>query len=191
MRGLAGLPVNTTYNYINAVNYSSQWCGVSVAGNLNTNNTTGAGYNPSFYYWNPYGGDCANFVSQCLLSGGFQMDETWYASFAPPGTQTPICATTYDQASQAWRGAYALRNYLVNSLGYSENRITSSNSAQTGNLIYYNSEYAQSGTPKHFVIIVGINNNGQVLINGHTYDAYQYPYTVSNTDRYYYTINLR
>ena len=35
-------------------------------------------YNPAYNNYNSVGGDCANFVSQCLYAGGIPQDGTWY-----------------------------------------------------------------------------------------------------------------
>ena len=43
------------YNAANAVAYAKQWWN---------------GYNPAYNNYNGSGGDCANFVSQCLIAGG-------------------------------------------------------------------------------------------------------------------------
>lgn len=34
-------------------------------------------YNPDFHDYNPQGGDCANFVSQCLSAGGLKQTDEW------------------------------------------------------------------------------------------------------------------
>lgn len=66
-------------------------------------------YNPNYPDWTPYGGDCANFASQCLYAGGKPMRGTnpndalsWFSS----GT-----ATDTNKVSGAWRGANMFRNY--------------------------------------------------------------------------------
>ena len=49
------LGISLSYNPIASVNYARKYC-----------NT----YNPKYYNYNPMGGDCANFVSQCMAAGG-------------------------------------------------------------------------------------------------------------------------
>ncbi|EHI56426.1 hypothetical protein HMPREF9333_00409 [Johnsonella ignava ATCC 51276] len=59
--------VNTTtvltnsYNHEQAVNYANKWWN---------------GHNPNYSNWDGHGGDCANFVSQCLHAGGKPMNGT-------------------------------------------------------------------------------------------------------------------
>ena len=43
------------YNAANALAYAKKWWN---------------SYNPKYYNYNKSGGDCANFVSQCLIAGG-------------------------------------------------------------------------------------------------------------------------
>ena len=45
-----------SYNAQNAVNYAKRWA---------------LDRNPDYYDYSGMGGDCANFVSQCLIAGGF------------------------------------------------------------------------------------------------------------------------
>ena len=64
-------------------------------------------YNPMFGDWGDAGGDCANFVSQCLYAGGLPMKRTskrqWY--YDTPGG-------SYRKAASSWKGAQSLRVYL-------------------------------------------------------------------------------
>jgi len=48
--------INTAYNPSKAVAYAKKWA---------------YGRNPNYKDYDPLGGDCANFVSQCLIAGGF------------------------------------------------------------------------------------------------------------------------
>ena len=62
-------------------------------------------YNSAFHNYNPDGGDCANFVSQCLVEGGLQPNNSW---------------GIYEQGGEirgnaAWVGATSLLNYFKNS----------------------------------------------------------------------------
>ena len=47
--------LSLSYNPSEAIKYARQYC---------------SHYNPNFINYRPYGGDCANFVSQCLMKGG-------------------------------------------------------------------------------------------------------------------------
>lgn len=52
------------------------------------------------------GGDCANFVSQCLFAGGMEMNSKWYNYPYESGAH-----------SDSWYGADSLKNYLKNDYG--------------------------------------------------------------------------
>ena len=48
--------INTAYSPSKAVAYAKKWA---------------YGRNPNYKDYDPLGGDCANFVSQCIMAGGF------------------------------------------------------------------------------------------------------------------------
>ena len=50
------ISLSLTYNPDEAVKYARKYC---------------KNYNPKYYDYTNLGGDCANFVSQCLIAGGF------------------------------------------------------------------------------------------------------------------------
>ena len=54
---LVGLTLS--YNPSGAINYARTYC---------------RNYNPQYYNYRNQGGDCANFVSQCLIAGGERLD---------------------------------------------------------------------------------------------------------------------
>lgn len=60
--------------------------------------------NPDFYHFGGVGGDCTNFVSQCLLAGGAEMihslDGWFYYS--------------KDDRSPSWTSVEEIRNFLLN-----------------------------------------------------------------------------
>ena len=53
-----------SYNPSNALYYASQHCSAS-------------SYNPSYNNYKGRGGDCANFVSQCLMAGGLDISNCY------------------------------------------------------------------------------------------------------------------
>ena len=52
------LGITLCYNANNAISYARRYCG---------------NYNPSYANYRNMGGDCANFVSQCLIAGGISL----------------------------------------------------------------------------------------------------------------------
>lgn len=77
--------VASTYNTDYAVNYAK-----SYAKSFNT---------PTFPNVTSLGGDCANFVSQALKTGGKTTDSTWYISRL---NQTYLTPTTVAQLNASW-----------------------------------------------------------------------------------------
>ena len=57
--------------------------------------------NPNFYDFDTLGGDCTNFVSQCLLFGGYQMlTDKWYYN-------------SLNYRSPSWSGVNELYSFLL------------------------------------------------------------------------------
>lgn len=73
----------------NALHYAHQWA---------------FDRNPAYFAYDHVGGDCTNFISQCLLAGGMQMDDTptfgWYYRSA-------------NDKAPAWTGVEYLWRYLT------------------------------------------------------------------------------
>ena len=116
-------------------------------------------YNSSYTSYKGRGGDCANFISQCLLAGGIKTDKTWY------------------KYSTTWLRANELRIYLGN-LGYtgvSKGSIKTSE-IKPGDLIW---TAGSDGTGfGHVVIVTSVTSTG-VKYCGHTEDVLNGTY--SNT----------
>jgi len=64
----AGGTASAQYNRAAAVEYANAWCGSR---------------NPAYADYSGVGGDCANFVSQCILAGGFSLSAacSWLDSY--------------------------------------------------------------------------------------------------------------
>jgi len=81
------------YNPEQAVEYAHQWA---------------FRRNPRFLDFSNFGGDCTNFISQCLLAGGAEMNYTkntgWYYNSA-------------NDRAPAWTGVSFLYNFLINNKG--------------------------------------------------------------------------
>ncbi|NLW16052.1 MAG: hypothetical protein GX033_00025 [Firmicutes bacterium] len=62
-------------------------------------------YNPAYINFNNSGGDCANYVSQCISAGGMPQDSTWHYYFNGPGTSD-------DDYTTAWIYVPSHRQYF-------------------------------------------------------------------------------
>ncbi|MCM1544082.1 MAG: amidase domain-containing protein, partial [Ruminococcus sp.] len=97
------------------------------------------------YYDN--GGDCANFVSQCIYMGGMDMENLWnYAGYyAHYGTPT----------DGSWIRAHQLYNYVVSQGGISINN-PSASQVSVGDLIFWKT--TSDGRMHHSAIVIDVEN---------------------------------
>ena len=141
-------------------------------------------YNDSYPDLNNLGGDCANFVSQCLHAGGKQMNGDWYIYQKNSTYMSPTNITqlnySWDLANPSpWISAEEFNNYwsdFCNTYEY-----TLSNYQSSHNFIY-NSEQIKIGDPflllkkvlwwyegDHVMIIVGLDQkNNDFIYAGHS-----------------------
>lgn len=126
--------------------------------------------NPIFYDFTGIGGDCANFVSQCIYAGSGIMNFTpvmgWYYRLS------------YDRTA-SWTGVEYLHNFLVNneSVGpfghiVSQHQVLPGDIVQFGNL---------TGGFYHTPIITAIYPT--ILVAAHTDDALDRPLVSYNFAR--------
>lgn len=130
------------FNNIKSANYSMEYA-------LN--------YNDKFKNFDTIGGDCTNFVSQCLNAGGLETNNNW----------TPY--------STSWINVNSLRDYLVyNSLAKETNLIDDSIIGSP--VQFYNKElqrYSHSG-----IFTVKLQNNDYGYC-AHSYNKLNYPLSQS------------
>lgn len=99
-------------------------------------------YNPAYTSNKGNGGDCANFVSQCLHAGGIPTDATWKAD------------------SVSWIRASAVPSYMMNK-GYATK--TSYTNATAGSFAYTSSGAGHA-------VLVTINDGAKIAYTAHTTD---------------------
>lgn len=96
----------SSYAYISAINYAKD-------------HAESGTYNPAYPDWTSYGGDCANFISQCLYAGGKSMKGTPGTSAASGNLSNWFSTGTScntSNVSATWRGASAFKSYWTNNL---------------------------------------------------------------------------
>lgn len=101
-------PMSTAvpYNWNDAIIYARTWVNPITPGVNNPD-----AYNNALYKnYNPYGGDCANYVSQCLAYGNQWMNSTW--KYNDNGTSP--WQTSDDTATVAWINNASLRSWIIN-----------------------------------------------------------------------------
>ncbi len=142
--------ITKRYNRENAVAYARRWA---------------LDRNPLFSDFTGRGGDCTNFVSQCILAGSCTMNYTptfgWY--FISENDRAP-----------AWSGVEALYDFLCGAGDFPPNtdrggpygREIRMRGAQVGDVI----QLAREGDFYHTLIITGFEPN-DILVSAHADDA--------------------
>ena len=130
-----------TYNYnVNAaVAYADKYC---------------INYNSAYNSYKGKGGDCANFVSQCLFAGGFLQDSVWY------------------KHSVAWIN---VMRQIAHFKQYGQFLNANNGNILKGNPIYF--DWNGDNTYDHATICVGRNNSGTAILDSHTKDLYHATWT--------------
>lgn len=105
--------------------------------------------------------DCSNYVSQCLLAGGFPMvggnrrDQGWWYRGS---------GGAKDLWSFSWAVAHSLRWFLAGSpLACA---VSSAGELQLGDVISY--DFTGDGRWEHSTVVTAISRSGEPLVNAHT-----------------------
>lgn len=153
------------YDRACAVSYAAAWA---------------LGRNPMYYDFSDIGGDCTNFVSQCLYAGGKQMN------FAP------VFGWYYLSASDrtaSWTGVEYLWNFVV------ANTELGPFGEETDRAALMLGDFVQLGNRDgyyHTPIVTGFAG-GMPLVSAHSYDVYNKPldsYTYERI-RYMHVLGVR
>ncbi|SHK29049.1 Putative amidase domain-containing protein [Hathewaya proteolytica DSM 3090] len=171
------------YNRLKAVEYARRYCGVRWV----TDNATPR-FNPKYTNYTGIGGNCTNYVSQCLGDKeGANMPQNggWY-------TQKRL-NNTYE-CSTPWVNADAFRNYIIYSgKGYLVKRgsfktLCSSSASLPG--AYFSKlnygdivSYEKKNDIDHNAIVCGFDSHGYPLINSHTVERYNVPFDLGWGDK--------
>lgn len=110
-------------------------------------------YNENYSDYNEIGGDCANFVSQCLVAGGLSMTDGWYWN-------------DYYDRSGSWSYCPSMYNYFKDK-GYEIIEKPSASDIKEGNPILYAWDGVTWG---HAAICVGKDSKGVPVVAAHNDD---------------------
>ena len=158
-----------------AVSYANKYCGIPWASGFEDR------YNKKYKNYTGAGGNCTNYVSQCLGDkeegaglpqwGGWSSTKTKYGQ---------------SEGSPAWVNADAFKNYLLYSgkgslikKGEYKDLLSIDSS---GNSIFSKLNYgdvicySKGGDIDHFAIVTGFDSQGYPLINSHTTDRFKVPF---------------
>ncbi|NLX79058.1 MAG: amidase domain-containing protein [Clostridiales bacterium] len=140
--------VSVPYNRDAVVEYAAKWA---------------LSRNPRYANFDGMGDDCTNFVSQCIYAGCRVMN------------YTPIYGWYYinlNNRSPAWSSVQYLYKFLINNKEVGPYCVeTDREHIQKGDIIQLRDS---SGTYYHSLVVMS-NNNGNILISAHTYDALNRP----------------
>lgn len=126
----------------------------------------------SMYVQHGGGGDCANYVSQCLYAGGERMIKNrWYYDNHGTGITDPNDPNYWnlywmfdDTSSSSWRYVPDLKTFIT---GYSRGTVTDNfNYVVKGDIV-------ENGG--HVMIVHGNNSNGYIYVDGHNNDRKNFP----------------
>lgn len=157
------------YNRRKAVEYAHEWA---------------YDRNPQFYDFKGVGGDCTNFVSQCLYFGGAPMNFTkifgWYY-------------INLAQRSASWTSARYFYNFLLSESDYGPyGHLAGYKEMEAGDVVIlktYTSQY-----PTHSVIVVetsGKNPDG-ILVAAHSFDSdYRKLSSYNSVEKFYIKIGAK
>ncbi|WP_445486859.1 amidase domain-containing protein [Niallia sp. 03133] len=135
---------NYTYNRLKAVQYAEKWWN---------------SYNPAYKTFEV---DCTNYISQCVRAGGAPMrgypnrNNGWWMQ--------------NNNWSYSWAVANAFPKYLATSTrGFRAKQVANASDLLLGDVICY--DFQGDGKFDHTTIVTAKDENGEPLVNAHTYNS--------------------
>lgn len=118
--------------------------------------------NPKYYNYDLIGGDCTNFVSQCIFSGCNQMNYSknngWYY-------------INGNNKSPSWTGVEFLYNFLLSNKGIGpKGEETNIENLEVGDVIQLS--FDNSIFTHTLIVVKNGTNIDNTLIGAHTYDTF-------------------
>ena len=120
-------------------------------------------YNPKYFHFDGIGGDCTNYISQCLLAGGGKMNyDKYYGWFY----------INKDNRSPSWTSVKYLQRFLLSESkpGFLA-KVVPINKLQVGDIIQIRQNVNDFN---HTVIITKITPS-EIYVCSHSYDALDKP----------------
>ena len=116
--------------------------------------------NPLFIDYTGFGGDCTNFVSQCLFAGSCRMNFTpvfgWYYLDA-------------DSRTASWTGVQYFCDFLTSNRGEGPyGAETDETNLRVGDVVQLQNA---DGTYYHTLLVSGFDAAGGILVAAHSHDA--------------------
>ena len=133
------------YDRLNAVNYAKRWA---------------FGRNPYYYNFDRLGGDCTNFVSQCLFAGSRTMN------------YTPVIGWYYNNLNDrtpSWTGVDFLYNFITTNIGYGPfGKNVTPQKLEVGDVIFLSKNHNRH----YHSLFVNRIENRSVFVCSHTIDNF-------------------
>lgn len=117
------------------------------------------GRNPAYYDFDPIGGDCTNFISQCIFAAGAVMNFTpdigWYY-------------ISLNDRAAAWTGVDFFARFILTNTGAGPfGRLVSRQELRAGDVV----QLGNSQRFYHTLLVTG-TQSGEVLVAAHSRDVY-------------------
>lgn len=143
------------------------------------------------------GGDCCNFASQCLLSGGLPMDEAWYSRDGK-GSLVWISSTRLyrylSQTQKVGKGVAVLRqkDEAGRTIQWGKKTYKASQILIPGSPVFYKWGGGFAGDERwsHTAICVGVLGDGTPAVSCHTGDKYHIKWNYGGENCDYGTVQL-
>ena len=131
-----------------AVNYAKKWA---------------LSRNPKYYDYDNLGGDCTNFISQCIYAGAkvmnYNFSNGWYY-------------INGNKKSPSWTGVEFLYKFLINNKGVGPiAKIVKQNELKIGDIAQLSFNNNIYGHSLFIINIDDVNDLNKIQIATHTYDA--------------------
>lgn len=164
------------YDRQKAVQYADKYCGIAWGSGNNFK------YNPKYKDYNGIGGDCTNYVSQCISDkeegGGIPFDNIWYAAFSK--YNKALGSSAFVNTDVFWNYIlYSGKGRLIKKGTYKEltkpiegHPIGVIDGIEVGDLLCYE----KNSRINHFSIVTAKDSKGYPMINSHTNDRYHVPF---------------
>lgn len=136
------------YNRTDVLNYAKEWAYKR---------------NPKYYNFDPVGGDCTSFASQCIYAGAKIMNYSKYGWYYKNG----------NDKSASWSGVEYLHKFLVNNNKVGPyGRDARIEELEKGDIIQLSFDGVTFGHTLVITEIKVVNNMKQILVATHTEDSY-------------------
>ncbi len=117
--------------------------------------------NPKYYFFDVIGGDCTNFVSQCLFAGGFEMVFSEYDGWF---------YVSANHRSASWTAVYYFRRFLLSGKFPPKGKIVSKEEVTEGDIVFLH-----DGERFYHTLLITKIKDGEIFTSSHSYPSFNRP----------------